>query len=282
MRILLAGVPAEIVSRYRSNQRFFDGYQTDLEPAFVVDPSEEDMVRALERIRATDEAEGIVRAAYPGAFVENCAIHAILAEKLLKHGVLLMHGSSLAMDGRGYIFTAPSGTGKSTHARLWREVYGNRVTMIDDDKPLLRFEKELPKDAPGNGDGKREGDRGTGNNVDGNDGPVRITVCGTPWNGKHRLGANVSAPLDAVAFLSRSEVNSVSPVSTPDAFMKLMKQVYLSDDPASMGLILDMVKTMTRSLRFYDLKCNMEPDAARVSFEGMSRKDEATQAALTT
>ena len=75
------------------------------------------------------------------------------------------------------MFTAPSGTGKSTHARLWREAFGERVVMINDDKPLLLVR------------------------------PEGVTVYGTPFRGKHGLGGDRSAPLRAIA---TKIVNSMS------------------------------------------------------------------------
>ena len=83
------------------------------------------------------------------------------------------------MDGAAYLFTAPSGTGKSTHTRLWREVFGDRVWMINDDKPMLRISENL------------------------------VTAYGTPWNGKHHISRNASAPLKAIVQLNRGKENII-------------------------------------------------------------------------
>ncbi len=251
MKVQLAGVTAEIECKYEKNRLFFEGYQTEKEAEIVVAPGEDDLLKAAAKLRASDEADGIAPRNYPEYFLENCAIHAILAEKLLPHNVLLMHGSALAFDGNAYIFTAPSGTGKSTHSRLWREAFGDRVTMVNDDKPMLRFESDLT-----------EGSQ---------DGSVRVNVCGTPWNGKHRLGGNFSAPLRAIAFLSRSSENSVTPVTAAEAFQRIMKQIYLPESAPSMRLVLEMAKKLVNSVKFYDLKCNMEPDAPIVSMNALTR-----------
>ena len=105
---------------------------------------------------------------YTDAYLEEIAVHRKIAERMPSFSTILMHGSVLAVDGQGYMFTASSGTGKSTHARLWRELLGEKVTMINDDKPLIRIS-----------DGHAE-------------------IFGTPYNGKHRLGTNTSAPLKAM------------------------------------------------------------------------------------
>ena len=96
------------------------------------------------------------------------------------------------MDSNGYLFTAPSGTGKRTHVRIWRQYFGDRVWMIDDDKPLLQINDS------------------------------EIIVWGSPWNGKHRLGRNASAPLKAAIFLTRDTTNHIEPLETADAFEVLM------------------------------------------------------------
>ena len=80
------------------------------------------------------------------------------------------------MDGEAYIFTAVSGTGKSTHAMLWREVFGERVRMINDDKPLIRITPE-----------------------------GKAVVYGTPWDGKHHLSKNSAFPLKAICWLTRAK-----------------------------------------------------------------------------
>ena len=58
-----------------------------------------------------------------------------IAQQMLSYDTILFHGSVIAVDGEGYLFTAKSGTGKSTHARLWRENFGDRAVMVNDDKP---------------------------------------------------------------------------------------------------------------------------------------------------
>ena len=157
---------------------------------------------------------------------------------MTEYNVLLFHASAIALDGTGYLFTAKSGTGKSTHARLWRETFGARAVMVNDDKPLLKF----------------DGDS--------------ILICGTPWDGKHRLSANLSVPLNAVCLLSRGETNRIEPVSASEAFPFLLQQTYRPDTPEHTARTLSLVNRLSHS-RVFRLFCNMDPDAARVSYEGM-------------
>ena len=95
-----------------------------------------------------------------------------IADKVI-YDTILFHGSAVAVDGIGYLFTAKSGTGKSTHTRLWRELFGERAVMLNDDKPLIKVSE--------NG----------------------IIVYGTPWDGKHRLSTNTFVPLKGICFMSK-------------------------------------------------------------------------------
>ncbi|MBQ4225511.1 MAG: hypothetical protein II664_04255 [Oscillospiraceae bacterium] len=236
LNIEIAGVSAGVVCSYPENIEFLRDYKTDREPLFTVSPRRDDLERMQADFDRMDEAAGIPKHIRQEGFLENNAIHAMLAEKMTEHGVLLMHGSALCIDGEAIIFTAPSGTGKSTHSRLWREVFGERVFMINDDKPFLRFADDI------------------------------VYACGSPWNGKHHLGRNVCVPLKAIVSLERAEENSIVPMSKADAFPVLIKQAYKSRDAASMRHIAALEKLLIDKVRFYKLSCNMEHDAAVTAY----------------
>ncbi len=243
MRIELAGVPVEIVFHFGSNRSAFTPFLTDKEPLFTVEPTDADLLRTQNEYDRMAEADGVSAFKHSRSTLENAAIHSLLAEKLVSYGVLLMHGSALAIDGEAVIFTAPSGTGKSTHAGLWREVFGDRVQMVNDDKPMLRF-------------------------TDGG-----VLVYGTPWLGKHRLGGNVSAPLKAIVSLARGSGNSIVPLAKAAAFPVLLRQIYASEDPAVMARILELERRLLTAVDFYDLHCDMSPDAARVAYLGITGRE---------
>ena len=235
--IEIAGVTAEIKCHFPKNKLFFQDYLTDKAPLITVQPSADDLKKAQEAFDRMDAAEGLPQRLRSDVYLENNAIHSILAEKLVAHNVLLIHGSALCMDGQAVIFVAFSGTGKSTHARLWREAFGDRVWMINDDKPMLRFE---------NG---------------------KVDVYGTPWDGKHRLSRNASAPLKAIVCLARDKTNHIEPLGKADAFSMLTMHAYLSQNPQTVVRILDMEKQLTDAAAFYRLGCNMSPEAAETAYK---------------
>jgi len=230
--IEIAGIPAEICCFRKENRDFFKDYLSDRAPLFTVEPSTDDLERMRQTMDRLADYEGRPRAQHSPVLLESNAIHELLAEKLAGYNILMLHGSALSMDGEAYIFTAPSGTGKSTHARLWRETFGNRVIMINDDKPLLKITDSC------------------------------VFVYGTPWDGKHHLSCNCCAPLKAIVRLSRSTVNHIEPMDKAGGFLTLMEQVYLSKDPVNKTRILTMINRIVHLSDFYHLGCTMAPETA--------------------
>ncbi len=241
-KVEIAGVPLAIRSRFRENSDFFREYDTRREALLTLEATEADLERMQADFDRFDEAGGLPKRRRSDAVLENYALHRLLAEKLTEHHVLLMHGSALCMDGQAYILAAKSGTGKSTHARLWREVFGDRVWMVNDDKPLIRIENGA------------------------------AAVHGTPWDGGRHLSRNASAPLRAIVKLERDERNRIEPLAKADAFPLLLKQCYASRDPAVQRRILALEKQLLNAVDFYILGCNMAPEAARVAWEGMNAR----------
>ncbi|MBQ7600204.1 MAG: hypothetical protein IJU57_05985 [Clostridia bacterium] len=177
---------------------------------------------------------------YTDGYLEELAVLRKISEKLPAYDSFLFHGSSLCYDGKAYIFTARSGVGKSTHASLWRKLLGERVTMINDDKPFISVNNGVSY------------------------------VHGNPYNGKHRLGNNITVPLSAVCLIKRGCENRIRKVSLSEAFPALMLQAYRPADPVMLAKTLELLDAFTASCGLYELECNMDIEAARVSFEKMT------------
>ncbi len=243
IRVEIAEVPFLIRCRFEGFRTFFRNYLSEKEPRFTIEPTDADLENVDENLDRTEAEDGLCKGQRSVMYLEQNAIHSLLAEKMVSENVLLMHGSALSYDSEAVIFTAKSGTGKSTHTGLWREVYGDRVVMINDDKPLLRIE----------------------------DGGV--TVWGTPWNGKHHLSRNISAPLKAVVSLERDTVNRIDRLTPAGAFPMLVEASYRSKDPATSLRIIAMERKMLNATDFYVLGCNTDPDAALVARDGIFGQD---------
>ena len=237
----LAGVPILMRSCSEINKERMQEYLTDKVPLTVVEPTDEDIESAQKDFDRLAQVQNLPVEMYSRVGLEYFVMHLQVADKLLPFDVLLLHGSAICMDGEVYIFIAPSGTGKSTHTRLWREQFGDRCYMINDDKPLIRFE--------------------------GDD----IRVYGTPWAGKHNLGRNISAPLKAIIQLRRGSENHIERVAKDKAFYSIMKQGYFPSGNAERSKTLKLQKKLAEQVEFYELTCNMEPEAAWTAWEGINQ-----------
>lgn len=237
--ISLAGVPVGISAIHPGTEVFCRDYVTEEQPAFTVVMTEEDIAAERGRSARQDEREGIAPRRFSDAYLETLALYRRLARELLSYDAVVFHGSALALDGRAYLFTAPSGTGKTTHTRLWlKNIPGCRV--LNGDKPILRILDD------------------------------RVLACGTPWRGKERLGSGGILPLEAVCLLERDRENHIEPVSFHEAFPALLRQTHHPEGPASMVKILELLGRLRENVRLYRLGCNMEDEAALVSWRGMT------------
>lgn len=194
-----------------------------------------------EQIRAqciSAEGQGHITAAY----AESLCLYREIAEKLPYFDRFVFHGACIAVDGKGYLFTAPSGTGKTTHIALWRRCLGERVRIVNGDKPILHF---LP------------------------DGSVE--VCSTPWAGKEHWQRNCTVPLAGLCVLERGTSNHTEPMDVLSCPELLVRQTYLPQDPEATGRTLELLERLAtaRGVRFCRLWCDMSEDAFRASWEGL-------------
>ena len=197
---------------------------------------------AFERIKAAreDALECLPIRQLSDELLEITALQRKVTEALFDYDTLLFHGSVVAVDGEAYLFTAKSGTGKSTHTRFWREVFGDRAVMVNDDKPFLRIT------------------------------PDGVIACGSPWMGKHGLGANIQVPLKAICILERGEVNRIVPISASQALPMLFQQSQRPMQPRNLPKYMDLIDALASKVPVYRMQCNLDPQAAMVAYRGMS------------
>jgi hypothetical protein len=161
-------------------------------------------------------------------------------KQLINYGGIMLHSSAVVVDGRAYLFTAASGTGKSTHTALYLREFGERAYILNDDKPAIRFE-------------------------DGG-----FYAYGTPWSGKHDFSANERVPVGGICVLSRGEKNEISRIYGKAAILGIYSQTLRPQSAKYMDKVLSIIEKMIEKIPVWDLKCNMEPEAARLSYEAMS------------
>ena len=240
-QIRIAEITVGVTAFYNNTMLRSRGYLCENEEeSFHVTVDEQDIEKEkqifIERALARGETDYKVF----GFHLDRNAVYRKIAEKMIDYDRILIHGSSIAVDGRGYLFIAPSGTGKSTHTRLWREAFGERVIMINDDKPLIH--------------------------VSGNE----AVIYGTPWDGKHHLSTNTGVPLKGICRIVRAEENSIRRLSTADAFTAVLEQTYRSVSPLRLMHTMDLLKQMLQEIPVFELSCNMDISAAYTAYEAMA------------
>ena len=222
-------------------EELYKDYLYDGDPEFVIKTTQEDIEFEREKSKREREFEGLKPFDFKDYYIETLAAYRKIAVKMTEYDTFLFHGSVIAVDGQAYLFTAKSGTGKSTHTRLWRQLLGERAVMVNDDKPLLRV------------------------------GDESVTVYGTPYNGKHGLGCNMSAPLKAICIIERGAENSIEKITAASAYDMLLQQVYRPSDGIALAKTLDLIDKACTKLSLYRLKANMDISAAELSFGTMSK-----------
>lgn len=232
--IKIAGLCIGIENRYRHIEIQAKDYLTDESPLFTVSVSEEDI----------DEERSFSGTDYPRGYYESLIAYRKIAAKLPDYDAFLFHGSVIGMGGSAYIITANSGVGKTTHTRLWLSEFSGEADIINGDKPILRFINGAPY------------------------------ACGTPWQGKENYGKNDMRPLRGIAFLERGEKNIAHSISTDEAVIRFMKQIYIPKaHPLATSKTMVLADRTIRSVKLVHLECNMDAEAAHVCRAALTTDD---------
>lgn len=200
--------------------------------------------RSAELIEVSPEErafENKDKGAWTESYLESLAVYRKICERLLEKDVLLFHCSALKLNGKAYLFTAPSGTGKSTHVRLWKQKFGERVTIINDDKPLLRVYDD------------------------------RVIVYGTPYGGKENLQTNCSAPVAGIVILKQAPRNEVRTLTRREAFPMLLNQTYRRTDLGGTVKTMELVQKIAK-LPLYELKCTISEQAVEAAYDALAER----------
>lgn len=195
----------------------------------------------------TDESFGTGRVSYGdrrfGRFAIDNSAMLLFAFRTAVKGTLEMHSSVVEKDGRAYMFLAASGTGKSTHSRMWLENIEG-TTLLNDDNPIVRVM---------------------------DDGSVR--VFGSPWSGKTPCYRNSEAELGAMVLIRRSPENRITEMSVPEAYACVSSSTsgfrpieYMAD--GLHGTISSIVLSKT----CFVLDCRPDAEAAEICFRGVCGK----------
>ncbi|MBE6571319.1 MAG: hypothetical protein E7656_03595 [Ruminococcaceae bacterium] len=162
--------------------------------------------------------------------------------QLLDFDGMLLHSSAVVMDGYAYLFSAPCGTGKSTHTNMWRAAFGEAVVMLNDDKPALRKEDDC------------------------------WYAYGTPWSGKTDQNINMRVPIGGICVLSRGEINEIEPYYGAKAIFSLLDQTVRPKMANVRTRLLELLDDLMLSVPMWKLRCTPTKEAALISQAAMSKE----------
>ena len=237
--IQIAGLAVGVQPLFISTREYFRAYLSEREPEILIDVTESDLVYEQQMLDREALEEGLKFRQFTDPFLERAAIQRKVAVALLDKDTLMIHGSTVSVDGRAYLFAAPCGTGKSTHTRLWREAFGSRAVMVNDDKPFLSISSSC------------------------------VTAHGSPWSGKHGLDTNISVPLRGICLLRRGSDNRITQVTAEDCYDELLHYCLVPENDTLREKADTLVKELVHSIPLWRLECNKEPHAALVSYQAM-------------
>lgn len=220
--IRIADVNIAIDNKYEYLERQCKDYLFQGAPHMEISVTEEEILR-----------EG--GEAHSRGYLESLAVYRKIAERLPEYDAFLLHGAVFETEGCGVAFLAPSGVGKTTHMTNWKRLLGDRMTVINGDKPVIRRVRDT------------------------------FYAYGTPWAGKEGLQTNARAPLKKLCFIERSETN-LCKTFDGDLLKKIIPQVYRPSDVNAFFKTLDLIDSLTGSAELYVIGCNKKPSSAEVAY----------------
>ncbi len=234
-KIKLAGLVIEIDNKYDFiKNQCVDYYTSDEAVDIKASCTEEDIL----------EEQGNYVDAFSKGYCESICMYRAIALQLPLFDAFLMHSAIVDVDGKAYAFAARSGTGKSTHLMLWSEYLKDRLTVVNGDKPIMRY-------------------------IDG-----KLFAFGTPWCGKEGWHKNMGSPLKAICFLERSQENRIERLGKGESAELIMKQILMPTDPLCAIKTLELLDKMIQKTDTWLLGCNISIDAAKLSYNTMSGEND--------
>ena len=230
-QIEMAGLVFRIENRFEYVQNLCKNYIISKEqPAdIIISVSEKELRHEIEK---TPECF------WDDAYAEGVVIYEKISNALPAFDAFIMHSSAVSVDGLAYSFAAKSGTGKSTHTRYWKEILGDRVIVINGDKPIYRF---------------------IGN---------KLIAYGTPWCGKENWQTNTAAPLKALCLLKQEKENTIYPVNASDTLKELVQHFHLAGgNQVDIIRLMELIDRMFTMVPLYRLCCRNDITAAETAVD---------------
>lgn len=222
----LADFDIEFVNPTIGCQNFLKDYETNAIPQVKFSMTKEDFDKIKNSLHYTASPLQIEITAFYNKILTWCPLN----------DAMFLHSSLIEVNNQGVAFTALSGTGKSTHTLLWQKLLGDKMKIINGDKPIVRFIGEIPYG------------------------------YGTPWNGKERLGTNERVHLKHICFIEQSDTNSCKKLSPQEALQGIFSQIFVPNDPVAVQKTLELLNRLLNHCSIWKIKCNMDIEAAQVAY----------------
>ncbi len=233
-KIKLANTVFEINAFNETTKKYCIDFLCDEEPRYVITMTKEDLEN---EIHISNDGKVYVNE-------EISALYRKIADIFIEKGILVAHGSSFKVNDCGFIITARSGVGKSTHVRLLKQYLGDELQYINDDKPLLEIKDD------------------------------DVIIHSSPWNGKERRGNDISSSLKAIIFLNRGIENTCSKIDNKqDIYFRLMSQIYLPLEKSKRAKALMLIDILLKRINFYIINVNMNEDAPKMTYERIIKNE---------
>ena len=233
-KIKIANKVIEINAFNETTKKYCLSFLSEEEPNYTITMTKEDLEN-----EASNSSDGKV---YVNE--EISALYRKIADLLVEDGAVVFHSSAISVDGNGFLITARSGVGKSTHAKNLSGYIGDSFKYINDDKPLLKVNDN------------------------------EVIVYSSPWNGKERRGNNISAPLKAILFLSRGETNSYRKiVNKEEIYIKMLSQIYLPKEKSKREKALIIADKLLKNVNFYEINVTKDIESAKMTYEEIIKNE---------
>lgn len=223
----IAGFTVAIKNRYEYLDRQCKPYQimTNVSADFSVSVCEEEV----------REERSQSDACYDNGYLESVCVYRKLCTQIPRFDAMLLHAAVISAENRGIAFLARSGVGKTTHMLYWKKLLGEMCSIINGDKPIIRFFNGIP------------------------------FAYGTPWAGKENLQTNTKNRLTDLCFIERSKINFTRRMRIDDCIDLIMSQILFPPDAQNLARTLEMVEMLLRKCDLWLIKCTNSVDAAKAA-----------------
>lgn len=170
---------------------------------------------------------------------EEFATASIFNHEIIHRGTMLVHSSALVFCGKAYLFSAESAVGKSTHTKMWLKKFGEKVHILNDDKPVVKLKNGVP------------------------------LCCGTPFDGGSGIANNETVPVGAIIFIERSDTNFVTIPDTKEIVQRLYKSTVKYVNKSDGMSLLSNFDNLIQHTKFYVLHCNTDESAVDVAYNNI-------------